>query len=164
MKKRLEIGDVFEINLEKGKKYMQYIGDDMKQLNSSVIRVFKPVYQKNTVYNLSLINNVETEFCVHVVDIKSGEKEGLWQKVANEKVLNDNEGIIFKESCDHGNLEIKISKNWSVWRFGEDQSHEVDYRDEILDKANIDLIIQPDHVIEMINNNGIYPGIYPKHK
>lgn len=164
MKKQLEIGDVFEVPVSGGKKYMQFIGDDWHQLNSSVIRVFKKIHSKDTVYDLSLLEDDEEEFCVHVVDIRQGEKENLWHKVANEEVVGADNKVFFKGSHDLGNPEVKVSKDWYVWQFGEDGSQEVSQQDEILDHAYVELIMQPKRVYEMIENGGTYPGVYPKHK
>jgi hypothetical protein len=155
---------VFEIKVNGGKKYMQFIADDIQQLNSSVLRVFKSIHVYDLGYNPSLLKNDEEEFCMHVTDIKRGEKEGLWRKIANEKVFKSDVDVFFKGTFDMGNPEVKLSKKWYVWRLGEDHSHEVDYRDGILDKAYIGLIVPPIDVYEMANNGGKLSGFYPKHK
>jgi hypothetical protein len=164
MKKRLEIGDVFQVSLEGGKKYMQFIADDWKQLNSSVLRVFKKLHSQETEFNVILIENDEEEFCVHITDIKQGEKDGLWEKVANEEIVYKDKDIFFKGSYDYGNPEVKESKDWYVWRLGEEKSQEVSFDDEILHKAYIGTISQPQHVFEMVEHNGEFQGFYPKHK
>lgn len=164
MKKRLEIGDVYEVEVKNGKKYMQYIGDDSSQLYSPVLRVFKNTYPHDTVYSSELLKTNETEFYVHVTDLALGEKDGKWKKIGNCNELGELEEIIFKSSVDwFANRNLEISENWYVWPMN-GQNRDVKVDDEVLNRAFIGLVIQPDNVLEMIENKGVYPGVYPKHK
>jgi len=65
---RTRIGNVFMVILDGNrKKYFQYIANDLTQLNSDVIRVFKTSYQLNEEPSLKDIVNDEIDFYAHAV-------------------------------------------------------------------------------------------------
>ena len=91
-----KIGDVFAVKIDdKSKKYMQYIVNDLIQLNSDVIRVFKKIYKIEEAPELSEIVNNEVEFYAHCVT-KLGIKLGCWEKVGNIK-YDEKPFVVFKE-------------------------------------------------------------------
>jgi hypothetical protein len=80
---RTKIGDVFSVPLEGlGKKYFQYIANDLTQLNSDVIRAFVKTYPTDSSLDLREAVKGDVDFYAHVV-IKWGIKMNLWQKVGN---------------------------------------------------------------------------------
>ena len=64
---RLKIGDIFEVPLENGtKRYFQFLGLDINQLNGETIRVFAKSYGKDEHPTVEEIVNDDVDFCSHV--------------------------------------------------------------------------------------------------
>lgn len=110
-------GDIFEAEYREGEvKYLQYIANDMSQLNSDVIRVFKRIYKKGRTPGLDEIVEGEVEFYAHSV-VKWGVKLGFWEKVGNHPEVG-NLDILFR--CSNDSPKVEISRDWSVWRLNEE--------------------------------------------
>ncbi len=115
-----KIGDVFSVKLDDNrKKYFQYVANDLTQLNSDVIRAFKKTYSINPNPDLSEIVTDEVEFYAHCVT-KWGIKLGLWERVGNIANVGKVE-VVFRDSEDYGNPEIKVSYGWWIWKINEEQ-------------------------------------------
>ncbi len=118
MANRLQIGDLFEVRTDAlAKRYFQYIADDASQLGSDVLRVFRDAYNVDEKPVTDRILNGEVDFHVHVF-LKNGLKQGLWEKIGHARPPADLKSILFRDSEDYGNPEIKTSKRWYVWRIG----------------------------------------------
>ncbi len=93
MAKRIvtRIGNVFcaEINGEY-KSYFQYVCNDMSQLNSSVIRVFKSRYTIDYEPVLEDIINDEVAFYAHTI-LKDGIEFNVWYKVEKPLPIDSSE-------------------------------------------------------------------------
>ena len=58
-----KLGDVFSIKIDdKFKKYIQYIANDLTQLNSDVIKVFKETYSIKSTPDLSEVVKGDIDF------------------------------------------------------------------------------------------------------
>lgn len=69
VKANTKVGDVFSVKLDdRSKKYIQYIANDLTQLNSDVIRAFKTGYPIEAKPDLSLVVKGEVEFYAHCVN------------------------------------------------------------------------------------------------
>jgi hypothetical protein len=157
MKIKIEKGDVFLVHLNsKEKKYFQFIQNDLTQLNSDVIRVFKAVFPVNVNPSLSEIIMGEVEFYAHCYT-KIGLKMKFWEKIGNIKDVGANKEVIFKSSGD--SPQFKISKNWWIWKINEEQK----FVGKLVGEnrhAEIGSVIPPDSIIYRMKT-GKYDFVYP---
>lgn len=141
-----KIGDVFSVNIDESKKkYFQLIALDLTQLNSDVIRAFKKVYPVNSSQELIEIINDEVEFYAHCVT-KLGIKMGCWDKIGNVSDVGQIDHILFRDTGDYGNPQIKISQNWWVWKINQPQK-QVGKLTRENKNAEIGLIINPESIV-----------------
>lgn len=157
-----KIGDVFSAKIDdNNKKYFQYIVSDLTQLNSDVIRAFKKVYPINANPDLSEIINGEVEFYAHCVT-KLGIKMGYWEKVGNVSDVGKTDHILFRDSGDYGNLQIKISQDWWVWKINEEQRRVGKLVGEN-QKAEIGLVINPESIVYRMRTGEYDFKAYPSY-
>jgi hypothetical protein len=154
-----KVGDIFCVpNNDGSKRYFQYVISDKEMLDSSVIRIFKKTYNINENPDLNDVVKDEIDFYSHVI-IKWGIEMKLWEKIGN---LSDTGKIdvLFKDSQDIGNPNIKISDKWSVWKVNEPKKFVGKLEGEN-QKAEIGLLKSPRDVIRRIRTgkyNFTYPG------
>lgn len=114
-----KIGNIFCINVEgKYLRYFQYIANDLSQLNSSVIRVFKKKYPIDYEFNAEEVVEDEVELYAHTI-LSQGIREGLWTKVGKSKNVGAFENIIFKGKMlvkSYLAVEEEKSFEWAIWR------------------------------------------------
>jgi hypothetical protein len=157
-----KIGDVFSAKIDDDdKKYFQYIVSDLTQLNSDVIRVFKKVYAINANPDLSEIVNGEVEFYAHCVT-KLGLKMGYWEKVGNVSDVGKIDHILFRDSGDYGNPQIKTSQDWWVWKINEEQRRVGKLVGENK-KAEIGLVINPESIVYRMRTGEYDFKAYPSY-
>jgi hypothetical protein len=157
-----KIGDVFSVRLgDNGKRYFQYIANDLIQLNSDVIRVFKIIYPVNANPDLAEIVKDEVVFATHCV-IKLGLKMNLWEKMGNIPII-DTVSILFRCSNDYGSKpgeQIHVSRNWRVWKMGDEDFTRVGELPDGYRNAEIGIIVTPVDIITRIRT-GKYDFVYP---
>ncbi|WP_337967771.1 hypothetical protein [uncultured Flavobacterium sp.] len=146
-----KIGDVFFIKIDSfNKRYFQYITNDLKQLNSDVIRCFKKVYLLEDSPDLLEVINDEVFFYAHCVT-KWGVKLGHWEKAGNIKDVGTFENILFRDTNDYGVMKgqtpVKISDNWYVWKIGDLESTKVGKLEGLNRNAEIGMVINPESII-----------------
>lgn len=157
-----KIGDVFSVKIDdKNKKYFQLIAFDLTQLNSDVIRAFKKLHPINSNPDLSDIINDEVQFYAHCIT-KLGIKMGYWEKAGNLPDVGQTDHILFRSSGDYGNPQIKISKNWWVWKINQQQKH-VGLLIGENQKAEIGVIMDGESIVHRMKT-GEYDGFYPDYK
>ena len=103
MAKRIvtKIGYVFCVEIDgQYKCYFQYVANDLTQLNSSVIRVFKTHYPIDYVPDIEAIVNDEVYFYAHTI-LRVGIDAGAWYKVGKSKNVGEPDKIMFKLFSDH---------------------------------------------------------------
>jgi hypothetical protein len=149
-----KIGDLFSVELdETGVKFFQYITNDLTQLNSSVIRVFKTVYQKKEAPDWNEVVKGEVEFFTHTI-LRVGIKLEHWKKVGKSSDVGIC-SIFFRDSDDMGNSKITFSENWYVWKINQPMIRvgklEGEYR-----KAELGLIFSSKNVVARIRNGEPY--------
>jgi hypothetical protein len=163
---RPKIGDVFEIDLKNGKKaHVQYIGNDITQLNSDVIRVFKARYPIDKEIDIENIISDEIEFYSHVTGVKFGIEDGSWKNIGNSGKLGDPRAPFFRTSKDVGVAKVgepkpEISKNWVVWHMNEPMTHVGELLGEDT-KADIGVITWPKVIVNDMRTGKqsfFYPG------
>lgn len=152
-------GDFFSVKIdETSKRYFQYITNDLKQLNSDVIRVFKKIYPIDENPDLSEIIKDEIFFYAHCV-VKFGTKLGYWEKAGNVADVGNFDHILFRDTNDYGTskgkVPIKISSNWYVWRINDFVSEKVGKLEGENRKAEIGMVINPASIVYRIKN-GVY--------
>ncbi|TGD56531.1 Imm26 family immunity protein [Flavobacterium humi] len=163
MTRTIKKGDIFSVQIsENTKRYFQYIENDLTQLNSDVVRIFKKVYSISDKSELSEIVNDEVDFYAHCV-IKFGIKMKLWEKVGNV-TFNEKVDVIFRGTNDYGTKvgeePIKISNNWYVWRTNDADFTKVGKLSDENKKSYIGLVFNPAGLVELIKGNR-YPINYP---
>ena len=117
MAKRIvtRIGDVFCVEIDKEYKcYFQYVANDMTQLNSSVIRVFRRHYPMDYVPDLDEIVTDEVHFYAHTI-LYGGIYYGIWYKVGKHADLGDTENIMFRLFSEGSYAHLTKSYKWYCW-------------------------------------------------
>jgi hypothetical protein len=158
-----KIGDVFSVKLdESSKKYFQYIANDLKQLNSDVIRAFKEKYSFDVNPELSEITNGEVDFYAHCI-VNLGVKLSFWDKVGKATDIGSMD-VLFRRTNDYGlklgEAPVLVSENWYVWKINEDFRHVGKLIGENK-KAEIGLVINPASIVHRIRT-GVYDIDYPE--
>jgi len=155
---RIKIGDIFEVQLPTQEfVYFQYIGLDITQLNSEVVRVFKTRYKTGFPDNdISVIVSDKVDFHVHTV-IKWGIQRGFWKKIGNQPLELDINLPMFRATDDIGNPSVKISQKWFVWKMG----NEFVSNGLLCGHENIDLgLVEPakNIIYRILHGRYEYPG------
>ena len=146
---KVEIGDIFEVELIDNKKgYLQFISLDTSQLNSEVVRVFEKRYDKSTKPSLEEIVSSEVQFYTHVI-VKDGVKEKIWSKYGRLPLANNFEYPYFRSSGDYGNPKVKKSIDWYIWQVNKETKH-VGRLNEEQKKYDLGPVILPYLIKEMM--------------
>lgn len=117
MQKRIvtKIGNIFCVEMDdKHKRFFQYVANDLSQLNSSVIRVFKRKYPMDYVPDMDEIVNDEVDFYAHTV-LSAGIRANTWYKVGKHKDVGDTEHIMFRLYSEGNISHLTKSYRWYVW-------------------------------------------------
>ena len=105
-------GDVFKVSVNNQYDiYFQFVIDDVSQLTSSVIRVFKKHYEMNETPLIEDVVNDDVAFHAHTT-ISLGVRLGLWQKVGK----SSNKGNVNMIGFKMIELESPTDFSWYVWR------------------------------------------------
>lgn len=157
-----KIGDVFRVRLDDSThKYFQYVANDLTQLNSSVIRVFKKKYNLDAKVDLSDVVKGEVDFHAHCV-LKWGIQLELWQKVGKSPLVGGVD-VLFRGTKDYGRKlgdpPVLASENWYVWKINEDFSS-IGKLTEEYKEAEIGLVINPESIVHRVRT-GHYDFDYP---
>ena len=116
MAKRIvtKIGDIFCVKLDDGRqRFFQYIANDMTNLNSSVIRVFKRAYPYDYILNAEEVVKDDVDFYAHTV-LRIGIAEGYWQKIGKHSDVGDVEHIYFRTYI-YNAVQHK-DRIWKMWQ------------------------------------------------
>jgi Immunity protein 26 len=160
MRINTKIGDIFCVEVDNGSNmFMQFIASDITQLNSDVIRVFKKKYPKNIIPDLAEIVKDEILFYAHCVT-KWGIKLRYWIKIGNISEVGDLTNILFRDTSDYGNVEVKVSSKWWVWKINEEQKF-VGTLKGINKNAEIGIVMDSQSIVSRIKT-GKYDGFYPE--
>jgi hypothetical protein len=157
-------GDLFSVQLDNGnKKYFQYITNDLTQLNSDVISVFKEEYPQNTIPDFNKIIRGEIDFHAHTM-INIGVKQNFFSQEVKAYAIGDFSEIIFRDTNDYGRKQgeepIKISDNWFVWRIGDEKFTRVGKLEGENRKAEIGIVMPPFAIVDRIKM-GKFNFTYP---
>ena len=156
----IKLGDIFEVKLTDNKKqYFQFIGNDTSMLNSSVIRAFKGKHPRGTSFEAKQVIGDEIQFHAHVF-IRSGIKMALWSKVGNAAVA-DTDALLFRNSDDYGNPQIKISNNWYIWKINEPFVYVGELKEKYRN-AEIGVVVTPSDIVIRMQIER-YDFVYPEY-
>lgn len=118
MAKRIvtKIGYVFCVEVDGlYKRFFQYVANDITQLNSSVIRVFRKKYNIDYKPNIEEIVTDKIDFYAHTV-LRWGIEKGTWYKIGKTMNIGDTENIMFKKFSDVNYSNQIKSYNWFIWK------------------------------------------------
>ncbi|MBD5279810.1 MAG: hypothetical protein HDS35_04635 [Bacteroides sp.] len=131
MAKRIvtKIGNIFCTKIDdKWKVYFQYICNDLTDLNSSVIRVFRTRYPIDEKVNLEEVVKDEVWFYAHTM-LRAGIADGVWEKVGKSSNLGLDglDKVWFTITHDSGYdqktrriFDVDPDKNWIIWKVNEE--------------------------------------------
>lgn len=160
-----KIGDVFSVKIDdRSKKFFQYVANDLAQLNSDVIKVFKSSYPIHAEPNLSEVVKDEVDFYAHCVT-KWGVKFSLWQKIGNISDIGD-VNVLFRDTNDYGSRageQIKVSDKWYVWKINDAEFTRVGKLIGENKKAEIGVVVPPVSIIHRMRT-GNYDFVYPEYE
>ena len=159
-------GDVFFVKIDNlNKRYFQYITNDLKQLNSDVIRCFKKIYAIEETPNLDEIVKDEIFFYAHCVT-KWGVKLGYWEKVGNISDVGTFDHILFRGTTDYGARKgeepIMISNNWYVWKINDKDFTSIGKLSNEYRRAEIGMVINPESIVYRVKTGEYDFPFYPK--
>lgn len=129
-----KIGDVFCAEVDgEFKAYFQYVANDLTQLNSSVIRVFKTHYPIDHKPVIEDIVKDEVQFYAHTI-LKFGIEYGAWYKIGKSKDIDEtslNEVVFgctqdtkpIKENGSFKVLDVNPLENWYIWKINQQHIH-----------------------------------------
>ncbi|MFZ4796424.1 MAG: hypothetical protein ACOYMA_02960 [Bacteroidia bacterium] len=162
---RSKIGDVYSVKINNiEKRYFQYIGNDINQLNSSVIRAFDKKYMISEMPIIHEIIQNKIFFYAHTI-IKIGIKDGIYLKEGNIQLLGDIDNIIFRSTSDYGTklgeLPILVTNNWKFWSLYDNEINR-QKKLKIVDfnSTYVGLVFNPLGIVELMKGNK-YPINYP---
>jgi len=160
MSRNLVVGDVFEVRMnDSTKRFFQYMANDETQLNSDVVRVFRKAYGMNESPDLLSVTKGDVDFHAHVF-LGIGIKQQFWKKVGHEQPPSDVD-VLFRDTNDYGDPDIKVSKNWYVWRVNGPFKDVGELRPRY-EEAEIGVVVPPDSLLYRMRN-GQYDFVYPQY-
>jgi len=152
-------GDIFAVKVDaNSQKFMQYVTNDITQLNSDVVRVFKGVHSLDSNPTASEIIHKEVDFYAHCV-LKWGLKLGYWTKFGTSTDVG-HLNIYFRSSAD--DPKVPVSSDWWVWIVNTQQEH-VGRLTEQNKNAEIGSVIPPQSLIYRMKH-GKYDFVYPNYE
>ncbi|ASE62038.1 hypothetical protein CEQ15_11320 [Chryseobacterium indologenes] len=162
---KTEIGDIFSVSLDNGnKKFFQYIANDLTQLNSDVIRVFKKEFPDTETVDITELLAGEIDFHAHTM-INIGVKQECYTQEGKSNVYPAIDKILFRDTNDYGKKvgeePIKISNNWFVWKINDKNFQVVGVLEGENRTAEIGIVIPPFAIVERIKT-GKYNFVYPE--
>ena len=160
MGQRLKIGDLFEVRMnETTVRFFQWVGNDLTQLNSAVVRVFRETYPVDEPVDVRRIAAGTVDFHAHVF-LRIGIKQQLWRKVGHAPAPDDLD-VLFRNSEDYGNPEIKVSRKWYVWKVN-GPFQDVGRLSSRYQHAEIGVVVPADTLVYRMHH-GRYDFVYPSY-
>lgn len=169
-KKRIvtKIGDVFCAEVDgEFKAYFQYVANDLTQLNSSVIRVFKTHYPIDHKPVIEDIVKDEVAFYAHTV-LRWGIELNAWYKIGKstdidtsvlKKVIFCSAETIKYNFRTHEIKDVNPLENWYIWHIGRKMRHVGKLPKKYHNAAYIGSVMDFMSVLRCIKD-GFYPGYY----
>jgi len=156
-----KISDIFEIKtIRNTKRYFQYVANDLYQLNSAVVRVFRREFPLEYVPVAEEIVNDDMDFYTHIL-LKTGLKLEFWIKVGKHINIGEPNKFLFKGTNDYGFTKKPISDKWYVWYLGDNETKKIGYMTDKYRHAEYGGVFPPIEILERINK-GKYRGKFPE--
>ena len=157
-------GDIFELVApDERKRYFQYVGKDLAQLNGDVIRIFIKSYEKETLPTEEEIICDEVDCYMHT-SVSAGVKSGLWTYYGRNKDIGSKD-IYFRDTADYGHYreEQIVSNNWIVWKMNGKREYVGTLPEEYY-SAYIGLLFSPISAAYRVINGHYKMLFYPSYK
>lgn len=124
-----KIGNIFSAKVDNEYKfYFQYVANDLTELNSSVIRVFKRRHPLESNPKMDDIASDEVLFYAHTI-LRNGIELGIWEKVGKSAILGLDDldkvwfGLAQKISFNRETMEVydcNPAENLWIWHVNQD--------------------------------------------
>jgi hypothetical protein len=101
----------------------------------------------------------EVDFYAHVF-LRNGTKLGYWKRVAHCPKIGTTD-LVFRDSWDYGNPEVRNSHNWHVWKINS-PFIEVGRLEGENRKAEIGVVVTPSDIVDRMRS-GRYNLVYPEY-
>lgn len=132
-------------------RYLQYVADDINQLNGNVIRVFKRRYTGNDTPSPDGIVDDEIDFYCHVI-LKWGVERGFWTKYGSSKDVGDLKKIFFKDYIEElPPLHSAFWRIWTIYKYTERRKLPRRFKD-----AYWGIIFQPATIVHKMKTGRFY--------
>lgn len=152
------IGDIFCIELQEYKVYLQFIAVDASYLNSTTIRVFEKKYPLDYEFDPDEIVRGKVNFYAHTF-LQPGLKTDVWTKVGKHKDIGDIDQVLFRTSSSW-TAENPKSYRWRVGGINKEYVLIGELTDEYFKKTDDAVVVPPIDIVERILT-GKYRGTQP---
>ena len=149
---RKKHGDIFKVRIsDDDVRYLQYVADDINQLNGNVIRVFKRRYTGNDAPSPDEIVDDEIDFYCHVI-LKWGVERGFWTKYGSSKDVGELKKVFFKDYIEElPPLYPAFWRIWTIYKYTERRRLPKRFKD-----AYWGIIFQPATIVHKMKTGRFY--------
>ena len=164
MRHYTRIGNIYEANVgELHKRFFQFIGRDVSDMNSDVIRIFNHLYRKSDTPPVDVII-LDSVDCYMHTSVHAGVLQEKWKLYGRTRNVGDTD-ICFRDSNDYGFFPKQriISRNWTVWKMNKEREF-VGPLPSKYHSAYIGSVYSPDSVVYRIENQRYLSLYYPDYE
>ena len=149
---KIKYGDIFKVKISDNEVcYLQYLANDINQLNGDVIRVFKDRYKDEDTPSPEEVINGEIDFYCHVF-LKRGVQLGFWTQYAHSDNVGDLKKVYFKNYID----ALPWSTYWYAWNIYDSNPKEYKKLPRRFQNAFWGTLFQPSTVFHKITTGRFY--------
>ena len=149
---KIKYGDIFKVKISDNEVcYLQYLANDINQLNGDVIRVFKDRYKDEDTHSHEEDINEEINFYCHVF-LKRGVQLGFWTQYAHSDNVGDLKKIYFKNYID----SFPCMTYWHAWNIYDSKLIEYKKLPRRFQNAFWGTLFQPSTVFHKITTGRFY--------
>lgn len=158
------VGNIYEAIVgETNKRFFQYIGRDISNMNSDVIRIFNHLYGISDTPTVDEVVQDSVDCYMHT-SVHAGVLQDKWRLYGRTRNVGSMD-IYFRDSNDYGlypNQRI-VSRNWTIWKMNEERVY-VGPLPGKYHSAYIGSIYPPDSVVYRIENQQYLTSFYPDYE
>ena len=149
---KIKYGDIFKVKISDNEVcYLQYLANDINQLNGDVIRVFKDRYKDEDTPSPEEVINGEIDFYCHVF-LKRGVQLGFWTQYAHSDNVGDLKKVYFKNYID----SFPCMTYWHAWNIYDSNLKEYKKLPRRFQNAFWGTLFQPSTVFHKITTGRFY--------
>ncbi len=149
---KIKYGDIFKVKISDNEVcYLQYLANDINQLNGDVIRVFKDRYKDEDTPSPEEVINGEIDFYCHVF-LKRGVQLGFWTQYAHSDNVGDLKKVYFKNYID----SFPCMTYWHAWNIYDSKLIEYKKLPRRFQNAFWGTLFQPSTVFHKITTGRFY--------